>query len=176
MKRKNLVWGLILILTSLLTFSIPTVESSAQDAEPLPTDTLKEETTDQIEQAILEAIAVSDRYQQGKMVANLQVSDIQTSKDLQWGTAWVVYYDYQVEALIPTEPGLAVTKFLNNDWQVYLPSESGWQNAVYSVPEDLLSGCGESMWGTMNQGTTEQVPTQTGYYLPWHGGQTANLS
>src|SRR4030042_1957419 len=169
MKRKNLVWGLILILTSLLTFSIPTVESSAQDAEPLPTDSLKEETTDQIEQAILEAIAVSDRYQRGKMVANIQVSDIRTSQDLQWGTAWVVYYDYQVEALIPTEPGLAVTKLVDNDWQVYLPSAEGWQAAVTSIPEDLLSGDEKNMWLSMNQGSIETVPTQTGYYLPWHG-------
>ena len=62
------------------------------------------------------------------------------------------------------------------EWQVYLPSESGWEDMVYSTPDDLLSKEEKDMWVAMNQGSIKSYPTQSGYLLPWHGGQTAYLS
>ena len=65
------------------------------------------------------------------MVTNLQVTDIEISQDQLWATAWVVNYDSQIEALLPTEPALAVAHYVEDDWQVFLTSDPGWQKSVY---------------------------------------------
>lgn len=176
MRRKNVILVVASVLISLLIFFIPTALSSALSAEPQPTVVDQQVAVDQIEQAILKAIASNINYVQGGMVTNLQVTDIKTSQDQLWATAWVVYYDPQIEALIPSEPALAVARFVDDHWQVYLSSDADWQNAVYLLPDDLLSKDEKDMWVAMNQGEIESVTTQSGYLLPWRGGQTAYLS
>src|SRR4030067_1099117 len=176
MKQKKVIGVVITVLTFLLLLSIPTALSAAPMAEPPPSVKNQQEISDQIKQAILEAIASNNRYIQGGMVTNLQVTDVKTSRDQLWATAWVVYYDSTIEALIPSEPALAVTHFVDDHVQVYLPVDFGWQNMVYSLPDDLLTISEKEMWVAMNQGSIESYPTQSGYLLPWHGGQTANLS
>jgi Bacterial pre-peptidase C-terminal domain/Peptidase family M23/Bacterial Ig domain len=174
--RKVVTWGMMVLLSCLFAFSTPTASSSALSAEPLPTQVNQDEITNQVEQAVLEAIAANAGYLQAKMIPSLQVSDIKTSADQQWATAWVVYYDLQIEAFIPSEPALAVTHRVEDNWQVFLSADPAWMNAIYTVPEDLLSKDEKDMWVAMNKGTPETLPAQDGYMLPWHGGQTANLS
>ena len=110
------------------------------------------------------------------MITDLQVTEIKISKDQQWATAWVVNYDPQIGAVVPTEPGLAVAHFLKDRWQVILSSDPDWQDAITQTPDDLLSKDEKDMWVAINQGTVELYPTQSGYFLPWHGGQTGYLS
>jgi hypothetical protein len=176
MKRKNVILVIVTVFICLFIFSIPTASSSALIEEPAPSPMDEQLIDDQIKQAILEAVASNDRYVQGGMLTDLQVTDIQISQDQQWATAWVVVYDPQIEAIIPTEPGLAVAHFLKDRWQVYLSSDPEWQNALSMIPDNLLSSDEKDMWLAMNQGTVESFPTQSGYLLPWHGGQIANLS
>ncbi|OGO59163.1 MAG: hypothetical protein A2029_03890, partial [Chloroflexi bacterium RBG_19FT_COMBO_47_9] len=176
MKWKSVIVAIVTVFISLFIFAIPTVSSSALRAEPEPSPLEGQVIEDQIKVAILEAIALNENYAKGGMATNLQVTDVLISQDQQWSTAWVVYYDPQIEALIPTEPGLAVAHSLSGQWQVFLSSDLGWKEAINSIPVDLLSPDEKDMWVAMNQGAVEAVPTQSGYLLPWHGGQTANLS
>lgn len=176
MKWKKVIILSVTILTCLFIFSIPRAISAGLNAEPIPTVESLTETSDQVEEAILDAIAIKSSYIQGGMVNNLQVTDIALSNDQLWATAWVAYYDPQIEAMLPTEPALAVMHKVNNEWQVFLPSDQGWEDLIYSIPNDLLSKEQKDMWVAMNQGTPESYSTQTGYFLPWHGGQTAYLS
>jgi hypothetical protein len=176
MKRKNVLMVVVTVFICLFIFSISTASSSALHAEPGPSPVGAQVLNDQIKQAILEAVASNDRYIQGGLVTNLQVTDLKISQDKLWATAWVVNYDPQIEALIPTEPGLVVAHFLKDRWQVSLSSNPDWQNEITLIPDDLLSPGEKDMWLAMNQGTTETFPTQSGYFLPWHGGQTAYLS
>ena len=175
MKWKKMIWMAVTVFICLFTFSIFPSYSSGISAEPLTTEK-NQGVSDQIEQAILEAIASNSNYIQGGMVTNLQVTEIEVSQDQLWATAWVVYYDSQIGAMIPSEPALAVTKYIYGNWQVFLPSDVGWQEAIYSLPDDLMTKEEKDMWVAMNQGTIEAFPTQSGYFLPWHGGQTAYLS
>lgn len=176
MKRKNVILVCVIVFICLFIFSIPTASSSAVIAEPQPTTAAVQGVEDQIKQAVLDAIASNNNYIQGNMVTNLQVTDIQLSQDQMWATAWVVYYDPQVEAVLPTEPALSVAQLRDNQWQVYLPLDAGWRDAISLIPDDLLSPDEKDMWIAMNQGTIESFPTQSGYYLPWHGGLTGNVS
>ena len=176
MKRKNTILVSIIVFICLFIFSIPTASSSALIAEPEPTSIDVQGIDDQIQQAIIEAIASNTDYVQGNLVTNLQVTEIQISQDQEWATAWVVYYDPQIEALLPTEPALTVSHFLKDQWQVFLPLDPGWQNAISLIPDDLLSISEKDMWVAMHQGIVESFTTQSGYLLPWHGGQTGYLS
>jgi hypothetical protein len=174
LKKSILVFATVFIC--LFLFSLPTVSSSALSAEPQPSSVASQAVDDQIEQAVLKAVATSKNYIEGQLVTNLQVTDINVSQDQQWATAWVEYYDPQIDAVLPTEPALSVLHYINGHWIAFLPSDPGWQEALKSVPDDLLSPDEKDMWLAMNQGTEEAFPTQTGYFLPWHGGQTGYLS
>ena len=174
--RKSVLWVAAILATFLFVFTTPTALSSALVAETQPAVVDQTTDTQGIEQAVLEAIATNTIYSKGSMVSNLQVTDIKVSQDQQWATAWVVYYDSQVEAIIPSEPGLAIVRYVNNDWQAMLASDPAWQDTVYQAPGDLLTTSEKDMYVTMNQGSVEAVQTQSGYLLPWHGGQLASLS
>src|SRR4030042_1728396 len=176
MKRKKVILVAVTVFTFFFFFSLPMAMSTALNAEPSPSITDQQIISDEITQAILDAIASSNNYIQGEMITNLQVTDIKTSQDLRWATAWIVYYDSQIEAVIPTEPGLAISHFVDDRWQVYLPSDSTWLDKISLLPDDLLSKSEKDMWVAMNQGEIESTPAQSGNLLPWHGGQTANLS
>jgi hypothetical protein len=176
MRRRNVILVIVTVFICLFIYFLPTASSSALAAEPAPSSVNQQLIDDQIKQAILVAIKSNNSYVQSGLVTNLQVTEIHISKDQQWATAWVVYYDSQIEALIPTEPGLAVAHYLKDRWQVFLSSDPDWQNAISLIPDDLLSRDEKAMWVAMNQGTVEAFPTQSGYFLPWHGGQTASLS
>ncbi len=176
MRYKKSILVFITVLICLFLFSLPTVSSSALSAEPKPSSQDSQALEDQIQKAVLDAVASSKNYIQGGLVANLQVTDIKVSQDQQWATAWVVYYDPQIQAVIPTEPALAVVQLINGNWTAYLPSDPGWQEALKSVPDDLLPPDEKEMWLAMGQGTVESFPTQSGYFLPFHGGLTGYLS
>jgi Peptidase family M23/Bacterial Ig domain len=176
MRRKKFVLVFVTVVAGLFLFSLTTAYSSALFAEPPPSTIQQQSVDDQVKQAVLEAVATDAKYVQIESVSNVQVTEVVTSQDQAWGTAWVVYYDPQVDAIVPSEPGLAVAHLVNNQWEALLPSDAGWQQALYAVPEDLLTTDEKDMWAAMNQGVGETINAQSGYYLPWQGGQTAYLS
>jgi hypothetical protein len=176
MRYKKYLLVFITVLIGVFLFSLPTVSSSALSAEPKPSSQQTQALEDQIENAVLEAVASSNNYIQGGVQADLQVTEIKVSPDQQWATAWVVYYDPQIQAVLPTEPALSVVQLIDGQWMALLPTDPGWQDAINSVPDDLLPPDEKEMWLAMNQGTVEASTTQTGYYLPYHGGLTGYLS
>jgi hypothetical protein len=176
MKWKTLLLAIFTVFISLLLFSIPKVSSSPLIAETIAPAQDNQVIEDHIKDAILDAIYSSKQYEPGEVSNLLQVSDIRVSKDQQWGTAWIIYYDPQIDAIIPTEPALTLTHYQSGEWNVYLPSDSAWKNVITSLPDDLLSQDSKDMWTSMTQGTVEDYPTQSGYLLPWHGGLVGYLS
>jgi Peptidase family M23/Bacterial pre-peptidase C-terminal domain len=176
MKQRHMLLISVTVFICLFLFSLPTVSSTALSAEPVSTNQPDQAIQNQVEMAILEKIASNDHYIQKGLVPSIQVTSIKTSNDLQQATAWVTYYDFQVEAVLPIEPGLALAQNIDGKWQVYLPSDPAWQNEISLVPDELLTQSEKEMWLAMNQGTQEAVPTQSGYFLPWHGGLTGYLS
>jgi hypothetical protein len=176
MKSKNVILVCFTVFICLFIFSIPTASSSAVYAEPQPAAQDQQVLEDQVKQAVQDAITSNVSYIQKGLVSSIQVTDIKISSDQNMATAWLVYYDPQIDAVVPTEPGLAVTHLVNAEWRVFLPSDGGWQTEVSKIPEDLLTVGEKQMWLAMSEGAIEAFTTQGGYYLPWHGGQTVNLS
>ncbi len=176
MGYKKAILLFLVVITGVLILSIPTISSTALSAEPKPTFPDSQVTVNQVGQAISSTVSTHPAYVESGILSSLQVTDVKLSEDQQWATAWVVYYDTQIEAVLPTEPGLALAHLELGAWQVYLPSDAGWQVALESLPQDLMDNDEKDMWLMMSQGTVETYPIQSGYFLPWHGGQTMYLS
>ncbi len=176
MKQKHVIMVITTVLICLFLFSLPTVSSSALSAEPLPTQAVSQQVQDQVKIAILEAIAANGRYIQKGLVPSLQVTNVRTSLDQKQATAWVLYYDPEIDAVLPIEPGLTIASNVDNRWKVFLPTDPDWQNEITKAPSELLTQGEKDMWLAMDQGRVEAFPTQSGYLLPWHGGLTGYLS
>ncbi len=175
--RKNALWVVVAVIIFMFLFSIPNTSSSALVAETQPTVIVQQKDLDnEVKQAVLEAVALNSSYSKSPMLTTIQVTDVNISQDQQWATAWIVYYDPQVDAIIPTEPVLTIVQNVENNWKAILASDPGWQSSLSQTPDDLLKPNEKDMWVSMYQGSQESYPTQSGYFLPWHGGQVASLS
>jgi hypothetical protein len=176
MRMKHVIMVIFTVVICLFLFSLPGSSTSALSADPLPTQQVSPQTQDQVKIAILKAIGSNDRYIQKGLVPSIQVTDVQTSLDQKEATAWVLYYDPVIDAVLPLEPGLTIASYIDGQWKVYLPSNPDWQTKIDQAPEELLTQSQKDMWLAMDQGKVETFPTQSGYLLPWHGGLTGYLS
>ena len=133
----------------------------------------------EIQAAVMEAISGRRAESHTRGGIEYQVGDIQVSQDQRWATAWILIFDPSMDMYLPSEPGMAVLYWDNNDWQVTLPRDTDWQRNLSSLPGELLSDAEKDMWLAMDQGETvegiEAAP-DTGYKLPWQGGLTGYLS
>lgn len=136
MKRKHVILLVIAVFIGLFMFSSPTISSSALSAEPKSTNQPDQSIQDQIEIAILEAITSNERYIQKGLAPTVQVTDIRTSVDQKLATAWVTYYDNQIDAVLPIEPGLAIAHQVENNWQVILPSDRAGKTKYRKPPKN----------------------------------------
>lgn len=145
-------------------------------AEPPPPDGQPEELSRQVQEAILRAIAASVAYVPEEAKQNLRVDALQFSTDFRWASAWVLHTDPNSGLVLPAEPGLILARWDGLAWRIALPRDPAWDAAVSDCPHDLLSADEKAMWLALNQGQELPYPTQSGYLLPWAGGQYANLS
>jgi hypothetical protein len=173
-----------LIVVSLFLFGqvvlgVQSCSSHSPQAEIPPAQGIESGIEGQIENAVLEAIADRGALSHAAGMISFQVGEIRLSQDGLWSTAWILYYDQTLDIYLPTEPGMALSFWDGSAWQVKLPQDSGWERALQSLPEDLLSQSEKDMWSAMDQGASmegvEAAP-DTGYKLPWIGGVTGYLS
>jgi len=108
-----------------------------------------------------------------------KIDHIKISRDGLWATAWITPVDPKTGSLIPVEPGLVILRFEENHWEVYLPSHPQWSTLLLTIPDDLVPIEDKSRWYSINRlYALPEAPavTYTGYYLPWHGGETMALT
>jgi hypothetical protein len=85
--------------------------------------------------------------------------------------------DPETGEVLPTEPGLAITRLVGNEWQTTLPSDPEWLDLLKSAPQDLLT---DEYKASFEELFTAAAPaldaTYSGYLLPWEAGKTVYLS
>ena len=130
------------------------------------------------QQAIAEAVSMQSARSLGFMIYDTQVESVKVAQDGQWGTGLLVAYDPQTGQLIPTEPGLAITRQSGDSWEVYFPGDDAWQAALPGLPDDVLNPGVREQLLLMDQIQETTAPTAplTGYRLPWEAGKTAYVS
>ena len=179
MKKQTVFRVLFLLIFSQVMFGVQSCLSHTSPAEIPPQQVLSSETEGQIEAAVIQAVAERKALDRTEGMISYQVDEIKLSQDGRWSTAWILVYDPAMAMYLPIEPGLALLNWDGSTWQVSLPGEAGWDRALQSLPDDLLSQAEKDMWSAMNQGElpdgVEAAP-DSGYKLPWLGGLTGYLS
>jgi len=166
----------MVMLASQLLSNSPSVRGGEYSAEPPPPQEATDGLTEQVEGAMMQAIVERRLPNQIDGGVALTIDDVRFSQDKLWATAWILYYDTGLAIFLPTEPGLAIAQWDGSVWRVTLTGETGWDQAVSLLPEDLLSQDEKEMWLAMNLGEQVESNPETGYELPWHGGLTGFLS
>jgi hypothetical protein len=155
-------------------------ESSASQPEPPtpPEKTSRQSQLGQVEQAIQTALQGHKQAGLVYLAYETQVSQLALSRDGQWAVGWLTPVDPETKQVIPTEPGLAVVRRTETDWQAILPADDSWLAAVENLPNELLSEEIRQSLIVMNsvvESTLLSTPL-TGYRLPWEAGKTVWLS
>jgi len=179
MKLKPVLTILSVLIFSQLVLGVQSCRSHTPAAEPPPGQVIESGVEGIIEGALLEAIAERRLQSQVEGMISLQVDEIRLSQDGRWSTAWILYYDQGLELYLPIEPGMAIAFWDGTAWQVTLPRDTGWDQMLQSLPNDLLTGAEKEMWSAMNQGGSLEMVEATpdsGYKLPWLGGVTGYMS
>ncbi len=90
-----------------------------------------------------------------------------TSPDGKTAVLWLALRD-DAGRLLATEPGLALATRTDDGWQVLLPGDPGWEEALAALPEGMLP----AELSPAPEGVTLQANVNTlyGYYLPYAAG------
>lgn len=172
MKSKWTILAVIFFLFGFILIATSSARSSNLYGEILPTP------EELLESALWEA--VTRRSTQSVMASayDLRIEYLQVSSDGNWASAWLVYTDPDSGLALPTEPGVTLARWDGQAWQVYLPGEVGWIEAIQASPIELIPQQEKSFWVDQSQTSSTDINPDalTGYLLPWQAGQTANLS
>jgi len=69
-----------------------------------------------------------------------------------------------------TEPGLALGRLVNGEWEVVLPGDPDWDSVFSQIPEKLLPAELKSIPKDVALDELSQPSALTGYYLPYTAG------
>ena len=166
---------ILAVLSSSLLFSKP---NSLLAAPPPPEKPDLSILAESAEQAITSAISAHTERSLGFVLFDTQVEDVKVSYDGIWATGYLVAYDPETADLIPTEPGLAITRQSELGWEVYFPGDEGWQAALVGLPDEAIDPGVREQLLIMDQiqETTAPSAPLSGYRLPWEAGKTAYVS
>jgi murein DD-endopeptidase MepM/ murein hydrolase activator NlpD len=162
---------------ALLAFLLVQCRSWFGGQPPLPVNAQGPEQA-AVEQAILKAIAAEKASQPMLVFYDTRIDEITLSKDGNWATAWLTPLDPETGQVVPTEPGLVIAQRTDAGWQVYLPNDPSWSQALLSAPADLIPSEKKSALSEIAELAAAAVPSAplTGYYLPFEGGETMYLT
>ena len=162
----------LLLVLLLLPFS-----STGVAAPPQPPST-PQAPVSQVEQAIQAEIVTQQDLVLPYLLYDTQVVPPLYSDDGSWAIAQLIPVDRQTGYVVPAEPGLALAQNIGGDWQVYLPSDPQWAQALKESPDSLVSPDDKATWLSMYEQVTltAETTTYTGYKLPWEAGKSLVLT
>ena len=175
-----LVGLLSLTFVGLSTKRAPIDVLAAPRVTETPQSNPLEDQTEQllVEQVIMEAVRAQSENILAYLIYEIGVTHIHISSDGTWAVGLLVLNDPLSGEPAHVEPGLALTRKIDDVWKAILPADSGWVEAVNTAPNELLSDEFKEEWLKGYQLTACTFPTQvfTGYMLPWQAGETRYLS
>jgi murein DD-endopeptidase MepM/ murein hydrolase activator NlpD len=170
---KRLVGFLLLLLILLLLPS----SSPGVAAPPQPPST-PQVPMSQVEQAIQAKIATEQELVSAYLLYDTRIEAPLYSEDGSWAIAQLIPVDRQTGYVVPAEPGLALSRNFDGDWQVYLPNDPQWAQTLTEIPDSLVSPDDKATWLSMYElaNLAAETTTFTGYKLPWEAGKSLVLT
>ena len=155
--------------------------AAARAADPPPGDvpeaaTPEPEPETEVIRAIDEAInGVIDEREAYTMFfwrRTIRIEDTTLSGDRQWATASLVPYNDLNDQIPEGEPALVISQLVAGEWQVWMPNDPGYLDAIASTPDDLLPPEIKQVYLEMNTIAAVAIPNTAlgGYLLPWDAG------
>jgi len=133
---------------------------------------------EEAQQAIENAILSQPERSLGFLVYDTRIENIKISRDSIWAAGYLVPHDPLTGETLPIEPGVAITHQTEQGWEVYFPGDEAYQEALTSLPAEVLDpGILEQLL-IMDQIQETTVPSGplSGYRLPWEAGKTTYVS
>jgi hypothetical protein len=149
-----------------------------QDKAPSKPIPLGEDQDALLREAVLEAVALRRDQILAYLVFDTLVDNLRYAQDGSWATAWLGMLDPETGAPLPAEPGLALAEMVEGRWQVILPDDSRWLEALKELPDSLLNPEEKAAWLAGYEVHLTEAPAAPlgGYLLPWPQGETRGLS
>jgi len=72
--------------------------------------------------------------------------------------------------IVATEPGLAIAQKIEDEWQIFTPGDSEWEELFSALPEELLPLEQRPVPKDINLDELSQPEALSGYYLPYAAG------
>ena len=170
MKRISLVF-VCAILAGTLLFGL--LEASGAWADKgAPAD------LDAVAAAILETVAESAELRPVVAMYQTRLDALRLDADHGWASAWLTPVDPDTGQDVPTEPGLALSRWLEGRWQVALPGDKTWLVWLEAAPLSILPEEEKADWLESYHQAQAELPDAplTDYLLPWEQGRVLYLS
>jgi murein DD-endopeptidase MepM/ murein hydrolase activator NlpD len=179
-----------LFIASIIAVLLAPVASAKQHAgqnfasAPTPTPGLfqapagQDGTDEEVLKAIQAAIQLQREAIPAYEIYATQVDHLRVDAVQGWASAWLNPLDPQTGRVVPAEPGLALARHLEGQWQMVLPGAAGWEATLQAAPDSILPSPEKGAWlETAAQARAAQTTnTFSGYRLPWESGKTMYLT
>ena len=124
-------------------------------------------------------------------ISEVQVDRIALAQDSSQALVYLDAIDPETGEVIAREPGLAIARLTpsgmakmstgetadRSDWQLTFQADPGWAEQLAGLPAELLTDdLRQRFLSPEVQPQSTEGLTLGGYYLPWAGGQTKNLT
>jgi murein DD-endopeptidase MepM/ murein hydrolase activator NlpD len=178
------------LLAGMLAASLAPAASAGQLSErnfapappPTPGSLQTPSDLDGTEQAVIEALQAAINLQKTAVPAYeiyaTQIDHLRVDSQLGWASAWLNPLDPQTGQMVPAEPGLALARYVDGQWQALLPDAAAWEATLQAAPDSILPSPEKDAWlATAAQAQAAQTTeTFSGYRLPWDSGKTMYLT
>lgn len=153
------------------------IEALSKPGGYIPDKKDQQAIQDEVNIAILSSIAQSE-YGWGAENFQWRLDNLTISPDGNWAKAWIVAFDPEQNWVVSTEPGLALARLVEGEWQVFLPDDPEWVAKSQIAPLGLFASSEQGIWRDQTVANLQEIPKEslTGYHLPWIQGNTVYLS
>lgn len=151
--------------------SLPTLSTTATPQPDSPEELVS------IELVVQAAIDLERETTLAFITAETAIENIDISSDGLWAIGWLIPIDPETGEPVPIEPGLVLMQKVLDNWQVWLPTTTGWIDVLPNIPDEILSPEHKANWNRRYNFLDAAMPTALGgYLLPWEAGVTRRLT
>lgn len=138
--------------------------------DPPPPEQVTEEVKSDLFDAFVKRLNTTTGFR--SLIFDLFTPEIDTAFIAPDGKTAVIWLALRDDSgrILATEPGLALAKKMDNDWEVLLPGDPDWEETFVSLSEEMLPLEQRPAPENASLNNLSVTTALTGYYLPYAAG------